>query len=134
MLAIALANKLARIAWAPFHTVAPISRGSSPLPRDKGSLRFTKGMPATKLIDQPIDRSWREPTESWLVSVRIPGPRSVRGGAGPTSGVVAPLIISHIARPRRAIVCILKTWASTREGVVHERLIHINADHPPIVI
>ncbi|HEX9284491.1 MAG TPA: hypothetical protein VF879_02380 [Nitrospirales bacterium] len=69
MLAIALANKLARIAWAPFHTVAPISRGSSPLPRDKGSLRFTKGMPATKLIDQPIDRSWREPTESWLVSV-----------------------------------------------------------------
>jgi hypothetical protein len=48
MLAIALANKLARIAWAV------LARGGtyqprSPMQHDKGSLRFTEEMPATPL-------------------------------------------------------------------------------------
>jgi hypothetical protein len=45
MLAIALANKLARIALF-LRAGTPISQGSLPMPRDTGSLRSTKWMPA----------------------------------------------------------------------------------------
>jgi hypothetical protein len=49
MLAIALANKLARIAWAVLARGRTYQPRMPQMPRDQGSLRSTKGMPATPL-------------------------------------------------------------------------------------
>jgi transposase len=49
MLAIALANKLARTAWAVLARGRSYQQGSSPMSRDTRSLRFTEGMSAIPL-------------------------------------------------------------------------------------
>jgi hypothetical protein len=49
LLAIALANKLARIAWAVLARGRTMSQGLHPMPHNIRSLRFTKGMDALSL-------------------------------------------------------------------------------------